>query len=206
MNRKDKKYQVQFQPTVNEKNKDTSEEEKKIPENSHEDEDDNEHINVHHDSSPPVNAEEHPHSEHDYNEEENKFHNEEEVNKSHNEDHINKTVNEEDINFNKIKTITDNSHVSRKENQQMETSKINSEHRSEALINQQPEEEYKFDNLELDVEKGFLVDEKLFSGTANDNLEDPEVLKQLIEEVKLMHPRIKRSKIIFLFMHRKWCY
>jgi hypothetical protein len=40
----------------------------------------------------------------------------------------------------------------------------------------------------LDVDKGFLVKEKEFDGSANDNLEDQEIFLKLEEEVRYQHP------------------
>jgi hypothetical protein len=53
------------------------------------------------------------------------------------------------------------------------------------------EDEELLGKMILDVDKAFLVDEKAFSGAANDDIEDPEVYQKLVEEVQLQHPQRK---------------
>ncbi len=50
--------------------------------------------------------------------------------------------------------------------------------------------------LILDVDKGFLKDEKDFQGTGNDNIQDKDILMRAEEEIKLMHPYKKLGKFI----------
>jgi hypothetical protein len=45
----------------------------------------------------------------------------------------------------------------------------------------------------LDVDKGFLVDEKDFDGMDNDNIRDPDIFDKLEEEVNIMHPVLKKG-------------
>jgi hypothetical protein len=47
----------------------------------------------------------------------------------------------------------------------------------------------------LDVDKGLLVDEKEFDGMGNDNIRDSDIFDRVEEEVNMMHPGRKNSKI-----------
>ncbi len=61
------------------------------------------------------------------------------------------------------------------------------------------EEDKLLGKMILDVDKGFLVDEKEFDGMGNDNILDKDVFARLEEEVHLMHPVKKNSKIILTY-------
>lgn len=54
-----------------------------------------------------------------------------------------------------------------------------------------PKEDEILGPMILDVDKALLVNEKDFDGLTNDNIQDPEVIKALEEEVELMHPTTK---------------
>jgi hypothetical protein len=51
------------------------------------------------------------------------------------------------------------------------------------------EDEELLGKMILDVDKGFLVDEKAYDGAGNDDIDDPEVYQKLVEEVQMQHPQ-----------------